>query len=121
MSASSPELILRAYHGRENGLMIIGNAEALNRLGAQLQAASDAQENSLIPDWPPLIANPEVSSPYLNGPDFKLSFHVMRRPTVPPSLPLIRRSPPGALVLIFGILALIGAATIVTLAVKWLL
>jgi hypothetical protein len=114
MPASTPELILRAYGGRESGLMIIGSAEALARLGTQLQAAGSVEAGALLPDWPPQVAGPKVSGPYLNDPGFQLSFHVLLTPQLPSSLRLLRRGLPRPLSLAIALLALIGAATIVT-------
>lgn len=94
--------------------MIIGSAEALERLGAQLQLAASAQVNPLLPDWPSAVARPSVSGPYVNVSDFDLSFHVLRSQQLPRGLRLLRRGPPLALSLTITALALIGLATIVT-------
>jgi hypothetical protein len=110
-----PEFILRAYEGRENGLMIIGSAEALGRLGVQLQSAANAEVSALLPDWPPAVARPSVSGPYLNVTDFELSFHVLRAEQLPKSLSLLRRGPPLALLLTIAALSLIGLVSIVRL------
>jgi hypothetical protein len=118
MSASSSELILRVYHGRENGLMVIGSADVLAQLGTQLQAAAVAHGNTRPPDWPPMISSPTVSGPYLDEPSFKLSFHVLPAAGVPKSLPSRRRGIPIALSLAFGALALIGAAALALWVVR---
>jgi hypothetical protein len=83
MPAAAHSLILRIYHGREYGMMVIGTAEALGQLGTQLQAASSARENPRIPDWPTVVADPEVTGPYLREKNFKLSFHVLREAQLP--------------------------------------
>jgi len=98
--------------------MIIGSAEALGQLGAQLQTAGTAAANTRLPDWPPVIASPTVFGPYVNEPDFKLSFHVLRTSEVPRSLPLCRRGLPIWLSLAFGVLTLIGAAAVAMWALR---
>jgi hypothetical protein len=117
MAASTPDLILRAYHGRESGIMIIGTAQTLERLGTQLLSAANTPASGALPEWPPEVSSPAVSGPYVDVPNFKLSFHVLRAQQLPISLPLRRRGLPLALVLAVGALALIGAAAIV----GWLL
>jgi len=115
MSASTPDFLLRAYQGRESGIMIIGTAEALEHLGTQLLSAANTPTSAGLPDWPAQVVSPTVLGPYIDEPGFKLSFHVLRAPQLPKSLPLRRRSPPTALILAVGALALIGAAAIVKL------
>jgi hypothetical protein len=114
MRTSAPEFSLRIYRGRESGLMIIGSAEALTKLGTQLQAASSIQADERLPDWPPQVAAPKVSGPYQNDPAFQLSFHVLRAAQLPSSLRLARRRPPLMFSLTVAVLALIGATTIIT-------
>jgi len=113
MTDSTDDLRLRAYHGRENGLMIIGSVAALEKLGAQLLTASQRAADPRAPNWPPIVASPNVEGPYLNEPQFKLSFNVTRSTQLPESLSRIRRSPPLALLAPIGILALVGIAAIV--------
>lgn len=74
MGQASVPLFLRAYSGRENGLMVIGTADELHRLGQQLLAVGQfpVQEGN----WPAEVAHPMVVGPYRDAPDFQLSFHV---------------------------------------------
>jgi hypothetical protein len=95
--------------------MIIGTAEALENLGTQLLSAANTSTHAGLPDWPAPVASPTVSGPYIDEPGFKLSFHLLRAPQLPKSLPLRRRGPPTGLILAVGTLALIGAAAIVKL------
>jgi hypothetical protein len=115
MSTSTPDFLLRTYHGRESGIMIIGTAEALVRLGTQLLSAASTSANAALPDWPTEVASPTVSGPYVDESGFRLSFHVLRAPQLPKSLRLHRRGPPTAVVLAVGALAVIGAVAIVKL------
>ena len=117
MSSSPPDFLLRAYEGRESGIMIIGTEEALERLGTQLLSAAKAPTSAVVPDWPAQVANPTVSGPYIDEHGFKLSFHVLRSSQLPKSLPLRHRGPPTLLLLAIGALALIGASEIV----RWVL
>jgi hypothetical protein len=111
MNATVPPLKLRVYAGRENGLMIIGKAESLSELGRQLQSAvsSDASEAS---GWPLELVSPSSEGPYLDVPEFKLSFHVEAPGGLPDSLRIGRRNLSPAALLVVGVLAIVGSATI---------
>ncbi len=113
MPTPAPDLILRAIQGREQGLMVIGSADALERLGTQLLAASTVKPIEHIPAWPPVVAHPTVSGPYLGEPTYTLSFNVLREDRLPKSLPLRRRGLPLWFSVVVGLLAIVGAVTII--------
>jgi hypothetical protein len=106
-------LTLRAYSGRENGLMIIGSAAELKQLGAKLLAASDARPHPAIPDWPATVANPSVTGPYSNVKDFQLSFHLAESDEPPTSLQLVRRGAPPLFIAIVVLCTLVGVVTLI--------
>jgi hypothetical protein len=116
MHQAPAPLLLRAYSGREDGLMIIGTPDELRRLGQQLIAVD--QFSVKEGNWPAEVAHPMVVSPYVDAPDFQLSFHVAGAVTVPASLPLVRRSPHGAVTLVALVLALIGLVSVARWAVS---
>jgi hypothetical protein len=105
-------LKLRAYSGRENGLMIIGSAAELNQLGTQLLGASDPHPGPVIPNWPATVASPAVTGPYSNVKDFQLSFHVSESDELPPSLKITRRGAPPLFILIVSVCALVGVVAL---------
>ena len=115
---SQAKVHLHAYAGRENGLMIIGTAEALSELGRELQAvASHAPENHPA-NWPAQIAVLNSASPYLDRPDYRVSFHVQ---TVPLPEVLQRRSrqaPRTATFLAIAALVAVGAVSLLTWALN---
>lgn len=110
MDQAPAPLLLRAYSGRENGLMVIGTAGELHRLGQQLLAVGQfpVREGS----WPAEVAHPMVIGPYRDAPNFQLSFHVAGEEPMPKSLPLVRRSPRGAITVGTLVLALIGLLSV---------
>ena len=93
--------------------MIIGTAESLQHLGAQLMAAGSVQESARFPDWPPVVASPRVSGPYLNEPGFALTFNVLQTAHLSKSLALRRRGVSLWLALVVGGLALIGTVALI--------
>lgn len=111
MSESSSPLWLHAYSGRENGLMVVGSAEALKTLGAQLQAAGELVSKP-SKDWPPEVAHPLVDGPYKDVPDFQLTFHLVGDATLSTAAPHIRRNMPTPLFLVIAACAVVGAVTI---------
>lgn len=60
-----------------------------------------------------------VVSPYVDVPDFQLSFHVAGDAPIPAPLPLVRRNPHGAVTLSVLVLALIGLVNVVQWAVSY--
>jgi hypothetical protein len=105
-------LKLRAYSGRENGLMIIGSAAELKQLGTQLLAASDALPHPAVPNWPATAASPSVTGPYSNVRDFQLTFHVSESDELPDSLKIMRRGAPPLFILIVSVCALAGVVAL---------
>jgi len=111
MSESSSPLWLHAYAGRENGLMVVGSAEALKTLGTQLQAAGDFVSKP-SKDWPAEVAHPLVAGPYRDVPDFQLTFHLVGDAPLSTAAPHIRRTMPAPLFLVIAACAVVGAVTI---------
>jgi hypothetical protein len=93
-------------------LMIIGNRTSMSELAKQLQAAVDAQSAEQLPNWPPVVASPDVDGPYKDVPDFKLSFHLLGKTPLDQIAPLRRRSPPGLFLVAIVVCALAGAVSI---------
>jgi hypothetical protein len=117
MNTDAPPLKLRAYAGRENGLMVIGSPEALSELGQQLQSAgarSDAEGTS----WPVEVASLKTEGPYSDVPEFKLSFHTDPRSGMPASLGVRRRNLPLPVFLVLGALAVVGAFAMIRWAAE---
>jgi hypothetical protein len=111
MSESQSPLWLHAYSGRENGLMVVGSAEALKTLGAQLQRAGD-HVSKPSKDWPPEVARPLVAGPYKDVPDFQLTFHLVGDASLFTTTSHIRRNIPVPLFLVIAACAVVGAVTI---------
>jgi hypothetical protein len=111
MDNKSSPLWLHAYSGRENGLMIVGDAAALEALGRQLQAAVPLDERT-APGWPRVVARPEVLGPYKDLRGFKLSFHIKGDSPVESLLPLRRRALRVPVLLLIAACAITGAVTI---------
>ena len=110
MHQAPAPLLLRVYSGRENGLMVVGTPDELRRLGQQLIAVDQFPVKE--GNWPAEVAHPMVVSPYVDSPDFQLSFHVAGAAPIPASLPLVRRNPHGAVTLSVLVLALIGLVSV---------
>jgi len=117
MSPSDTGFRLRIYQGRENGLMIIGSAEELSRLGRKLMEASTVSPNAAAPYWPPVVAEPSSSGPFAGRDGFKLSFHRLIDGSLPKSLRLVRRGPHPAVTIVVALFALVGVLT----TVRWLI
>ena len=117
MSAPDTGLRLRIYQGRENGLMIIGSAEELSRLGRQLLEASTVSPNPAAPDWPPVVAEPSSSGPFAGQDEFKLSFHRLIDVSLPKSLRLVRKGPHPTVTIVVLLFALVGLLA----TVRWLI
>lgn len=116
MSPTETGLRLRLYQGRESGLMIIGTAEELGRLGEQLIGARAVLPDGAIEHWPPLVAEPPSSGPFADRAAFRRSFHRQVGAELPASLRLVRRGVPRAVSVVVVIFALIGVAA----TVQWL-
>lgn len=110
MHQAPAPLLLRMYSGRENGLMVIGTPDELRRLGQQLIAVDQFPVKEA--NWSAEVAHPIVVSPYVDAPDFQLSFHVAGEAPIPASLPLVRRNPHGAVKLSALVLAVIGLVSL---------
>lgn len=107
---------LHAYSGKENGLMVIGSGDALATLGQQLQAAASFPSKTHSQNWPAEVAVLVAESPYVDRPDFRVSFHIQREP-LPKELVQRARSSSGAIPFLFvGALALVGAVSLARLA-----
>jgi hypothetical protein len=77
---SKHNLHLYAYSGRENGLMLIGDAEALEKLGQEILASTAAHPSSSGDNWPRQIAVLNKSSPYVDCQDYQVSIHLQTSP-----------------------------------------
>ena len=117
MNASDTGLRLRIYQGRESGLMIIGTAEELSQLGRQLMEESTVSPSAAAIDWPPVVAEPSSSGPFVGRDGFKLSFHRLIDVPLPRSLRLVRRGPHPAVTIVVAFFALLGVLTMV----RWLI
>ncbi len=73
---SEHNLHLHAYAGRANGLMIIGDKEALRKLGQELLASAVHEESTAEGDWPKQVAVLNSASPYADRPDYQVSIHL---------------------------------------------
>lgn len=63
---------MHRYHGKENGLRVIGSSSELRSLGESLIAAAEHPTAPPIEDWPPEVAEVAIASPH----PFLLSFHL---------------------------------------------
>jgi hypothetical protein len=118
MSDEPVVLQIRAYSGRENGLMIVGDRAALASLGRQLVEAVPIRTSAnLVGGWPPEVAAPTAVGPYRDLHAFRLSFHLTGTAPLDSLLPLRRRTLRAPLWIIIGICAVTGVVTIV----RWLL
>jgi hypothetical protein len=111
-ATTATPLKLRAYSGREHGLMIIGTPDALRALGARLQSASAASGS----EWPTEVITPTTEGPYADVPDFTLSFHVAPLGGLPTSLRLTRMNIAPLAFLVLGTLSVIGLLT----TIRWI-
>ena len=109
MNENPERLWLHAYSGRENGLMVIGDRQALEALGNQLVAAAKAELSpSSSHKWPVEVAHPSVAGPYKDVADFTLSFHLEGLLSAKEILPLRRRNLPAPFFITIAAFALIG-------------
>ena len=103
---------LHAYSGRENGLMIIGDAVALETLGQELQRAAAFQPPANPSNWPQQVAVLHALSPYADREDYQVSIHLRTAP-LPESLRKRSMSGPStAVFLAITFLALVGAISL---------
>ena len=63
---------IHQYNGRESGLMIIGSATELRKLGEQLQTLAANQPDFVNKYWPHNLVSIEID----NSVDFSLSFNI---------------------------------------------
>jgi hypothetical protein len=103
---------LHAYSGRENGLMIIGDAEALKTLGQELQKAATYQPPANSENWPQQVAVLSTSSPYADREDYQVSIHLQTAPLPEVLRKRSRSAPSTAVFLAITFLALVGAISL---------
>jgi hypothetical protein len=103
---------LRAYTGKETGLMVIGTASDYRSFAEQLVHAADTGD-SQASSFPPEIYKLPATGPYSDRPDFELSFHLVSSASLESALPLKRASLPTLLLLGVLSLCVIGAITVV--------
>jgi hypothetical protein len=60
------------YGGKENGLMVIGSASELRRLGEALLSIPDEAPDLSSERWPPVVAEAFIEADQ----DYKLSFNL---------------------------------------------
>jgi hypothetical protein len=103
---------IHAYAGRENGLMIIGEREALRKLGKELLEPAVEEESTAEDEWPKQVAILNSASPYADRPDYQVSIH-LQTAALPASL--LKKARSGTSTAIFlGIcfLSLVGAVSL---------
>jgi len=112
------EFHLHAYSGRENGLMIIGDATALGGLVQQLQAALSKQATEATP-WPREVVVINAASPYSDRQDFQVSLH-LKTGELPEQLVRKSKSAGASLIALleFTVLSAIGAVSLISLLWK---
>ncbi len=98
--------------------MIIGSAAALRELGEQLQAAGNFQPMAAAGDWPAQVAVLNSESPYLDCPDYRVSFHIQREPLPATLVRKSRQAPSAALFWSMAVLALVGLVSLVRWALN---
>ena len=103
---------LRAYTGKETGLMVIGTANDYRALADQLVQAAETADNPAA-TFPPLIHTLSAIGPYTDRTDFELSFHLTGPATLEEAMPLTRASLPTWIFLGVAVLSLLGAVTVV--------
>lgn len=106
----SQRIRIHQYFGKENGIMVIGSASALNELGKELVAATDGQPETVDDRWPKLAASRDLGGG--DGPDSYLSFHVE---TSKGNIPPTSKESEVAKTVIF-VLAIVGVIAII----KWI-
>jgi hypothetical protein len=116
MNSHVSKLKLKAYSGRENGLMVVGDVDTLKALGAQLLAV-DATSRQSSSEFPPVVARPETNGPYEDVDGFQLTFHLDVGQPIKGNGIQARRNMPPLLLLAVAVCAIVGAATIA----RWLI
>jgi len=107
-----PSLWLRAYSGRENGLMIIGTPAAMKSLGQRLIEASNPEAITEATSWPRAIVAPDVVGPYKDVPEFGLSFHLQGAEPLEKVAPFTRRNLWPPLFVLVALLTIVGLVTV---------
>lgn len=122
MKNNPSPLLLHSYSGRENGLMVVGDRNALRALGQQLVAAADAEDSSPpTQGWPVEVSHPVVVGPYKDVPEFSLSFHLQDSSQTSKVLPLRRCNLPAPIFLAVTACTVVGLVTIFRWAVGYAL
>lgn len=116
MNSPVSNLKLHAYSGRENGLMVVGDVDALKALGAQLLAV-DATSSHSSSQFPPVVARPETTGPYIDVDGFQLTFHLDVGQPMKGNGIQARRNMHPWLLLACAVCTIVGAATIT----RWLI
>ena len=109
---SEHNLHLHSYAGRENGLMIIGDKEALRKLGQELIASAMHEESTSESDWPKQIAVLNSASPYTDRPDYQVSIHLQAGVLPAALLKKARSSTSTAVFLTICVLSFVGAVSL---------
>jgi hypothetical protein len=119
MTTAAPGLKAFAYTGRENGLMVVGSAEALQSLAAEIQARAVAPQEPQVERWPHQVASTELEvGPFRGSQDWRLSFHVEGVTPAEVAVPLQARGPARPLVVAVLALAAIGCFSVVRWALN---
>jgi hypothetical protein len=105
-------LWLHAYAGKENGLMVVGTPDTIRELAQKLLVATDAQSTVTSAVWPQEIACPPTIGPYVDVPDFTLSFHLKGEISLETVTPLRRRNLIWPVFVSVAFLSVIGAITL---------
>ena len=118
MPEPNPALKLFAYSNRtEYGLMIVGGAEALQRLAGELEEATRSHSTVSSEEWPrPVLTRSVAVGPYRDSRDFTLSFHIEAARPAETIVPMMRSGPPFSLLLGLASFAAIGIIAIAWLA-----
>jgi hypothetical protein len=109
---SQHNLHVHVYSGRENGLMLIGDAEALNALGKELQAAGALESSESTDNWPRQVAVVSRSSPYSDRQDYQVSVHLQTSPLPEALLKKPRSGLSTSAFLAIAVLAVVGAISL---------
>jgi hypothetical protein len=113
MTILDGSLKLFTYHGRENGLMVVGSRETMQELTSQLQSALVSEGVQSTNDWPPELVSATVKmGPYKESWDFKLSFHIEGAVAAETKVPMSRRTVPTAAAFCILALAAVGFFTV---------
>ena len=102
------EIRVHQYSGKEKGIMVIGSAAALNKLGQELISGTERQPELVEKEWPKMIASRELGT----APDYTISFNIeTTRGNIPPT-----KKESEILKTAFFVFAIIG----VLATVKWM-